>query len=137
MSMPYATGYAVEPYHYVHLLEEYGGVLPQTEHGDMRRLVKVCQIESRNPHFHANKGEAHVEEMMLGSLATIYHSPLCPDSLREEISVTLQQLGCLPADGSIPQVRIYPNLSRLNVGAFAGKAGEITTRRPVGGRQFA
>ena len=130
MSMPYATGYAVEPYHYIHLLEEYGGVLPQTTHGDMRRLVKVCQIESRNPHFHAAKGDTHIEKMVVGSLATAYHSPLCPDSLKEEIVTTLKQLGCMPQDGVINPVRVYPNLAQLDVSAFSGPAQEILERRP-------
>lgn len=120
MSMPYAAGYSVEPYHFVHLLEEYGGVLPQTSHGDMRRLVKICQIESRNPHFHASKGDRHVDDMIRGSLATVYHSPLCPDFLRDEIALRLRRLGCLAEDGIVPPVRVYPNLARLNLAAFAG-----------------
>jgi mannosyl-3-phosphoglycerate synthase len=134
MTMSYATGYAIEPYHYIHLLEEYGGILPGTTHGDMRRLVKICQIESRNPHFHAVKGDEHVEHMVLGSLATIYHSPLCSDSLKQEIATTLAQLGCLPKDGVIPPVRIYPNLAQLDLAGFAGAAQEIVERRPSGVR---
>lgn len=130
MSMPYATGYAVEPFHFVHLLEEYGGILPQTAHGDMRRLIKICQIESRNPHFHAAKGEGHVEDMVRGSLATVYHSPLCPDPLKEEIVATLRQLGCLPQDGLIPPVRIYPNLAQLDLEAFRTQVRELLERRP-------
>jgi mannosyl-3-phosphoglycerate synthase len=129
MSMSYATGYAIEPYHYIHLLEEYGGVLPGTTHGDMRRLVKICQIESRNPHFHAVKGDEHVEHMVVGSLATAYHSPLCPEALKQEIASTLAQLGCLPADGVIPPVRIYPNLGQLDLAGFAGAAQELIERR--------
>ena len=71
MSIRYATGYAIEPYHFIDLLEQYGGVFP-TEHGDMRRRVRICQIESRNPHLHADKGDDHVAAMIRGSLATIY-----------------------------------------------------------------
>jgi mannosyl-3-phosphoglycerate synthase len=96
----------------------------------MRRLIKICQIESRNPHFHAAKGEGHVEAMVRGSLATVYHSPLCPDALKDEIVSTLRQLGCLPEDGLIPPVRIYPNLASLDLEAFRAHVRELLERRP-------
>jgi len=128
MSMRYATGYSVEPYHYIDLLEQYGGVFP-TEHGDMRRLVRICQIESRNPHLHADKGDAHVAEMIIGSLATIYHSRLCPASLQKKIDTELRQGGYLKDGETLPPVRIYPSLAGLAMDRFAASAQEIVERR--------
>lgn len=135
MSMRYATGYAVEPYHFVDLLEEYGGIVP-SEHGDMRRLVRVCQIESRNPHLHADKGDAHVADMIVGSLATLFHSRLCPGWLQDEILAELQRDGFLKDGQTIAPVRVYPSLGRLDVDRFAAVAQEVV-ERSVGARFFA
>lgn len=128
MSMRYATGYAVEPYHYIDLLEQYGGVIP-TEHGNMRRLVRICQIESRNPHLHADKGDAHVAAMIAGSLATIYHSRLCPGWLRQEIDAELRQGGYLKEGATLEPVRLYPSLGGLDVDRFAAAAQSVVERR--------
>jgi mannosyl-3-phosphoglycerate synthase len=128
LSMRYATGYAVEPFHYIDLLEQYGGVLP-TEHGDMRRLVRICQIESRNPHLHADKGDAHVSDMVKVSLAAIYHSRLCPDWLQDEILVALRHSGYLASGEELARVRIYPSLQQLSLSRFADEAAEVLARR--------
>jgi len=128
MAMRYATGYAVEPYHFIDLLEQYGGVLP-SEHGDMRRMVRICQIESRNPHLHADKGDAHVADMIIGSLATIYHSRLCPASLQKKIDAERRQGGYLQDGEKLQPVRVYPSLAGLSMDRFAGGAQEIVDRR--------
>lgn len=126
LSMRYATGYAVEPFHYIDLLEQYGGVIP-TELADMRRMIRICQIESRNPHLHADKGDAHVVEMVAGSLATIYHSRLCPQSLRQQIDEEMRQSGYLPPDGSLKPVRIYSSLGKLDIDRFTAVAQEAVS----------
>lgn len=128
MSMRYATGYAVEPYHFIDLLEQFGGVIPN-KHGDMRRMIRLCQIESRNPHLHADKGDAHVADMIIGSLATIYHSKLCPASLQKRIDDELHHGGYLKAGESLSPVRVYPNLARLALDRFAEAAQEVADRR--------
>lgn len=38
--------------------------------------VQILQIRTLNPHFHDNKGEAHVVRMWQQGLSAIYHSPL-------------------------------------------------------------
>lgn len=128
MSMRYAAGYAVEPYHYIDLLEQFGGIVAEGR-GDMRRMIRICQIESRNPHLHADKGDAHVADMIASSLATIYHSPLCPASLQKRIEEELRQDGLLGEDHMLPEPRIYPNLRQLSVDRFASVAQEVADRR--------
>lgn len=128
MSMRYATGYSVEPYHFIDLLEQYGGILP-TEHGDMRRFVRICQIESRNPHLHADKGDAHVANMIVGSLATIYHSRLCPGWLQREIDEELRKDGFMKEGETLKPVRIYPSLAKLKLDPFAATVQPIVDRR--------
>jgi mannosyl-3-phosphoglycerate synthase len=127
MSMRYAAGFAVEPHHYIDLLEQFGGVVP-TEHGHMRRMVRICQIESRNPHLHPDKGDAHVADMIVGSLAAIYHSKLCPASLQKQIDEELLQAGYLKEDDTLQPARVYPNLAHLAMDRFAAAAQEIGQR---------
>ncbi len=124
MALDYATGYAVETFHYVHLLEKYGGILSESEGGaeDMHRLVKISQIESRNPHLHEVKGDEHVEDMIAASLSTIYHSRLCPASLREEIESELQRRGYLKAGDQLAPMRVYRSLDRMDFDAFFAAA---------------
>ncbi len=139
MSIDYATGYAVETFHYVHLLEKYGGILPDGAAGeDMQRMVKISQIESRNPHLHEVKGDEHVEDMIAASLSTIYHSKLCPESLREEIERELRRRDYLKGDEQLAPMRIYKSLDRMKFDSFNAIAGEAlalagrtTVRVPV------
>lgn len=123
MALDYATGYAVETFHYVHLLEKYGGLL---EHGDdtddMHRMVKISQIESRNPHLHEVKGDEHVDDMIAASLSTIYHSRLCPESLRQEIEEELARRSYLKEGEQLAPMRIYKSLDRMDYDIFADKA---------------
>ncbi len=124
MAIDYATGYAVETFHYVHMLEKYGGIL---EHGDetddMHRLVKISQIESRNPHLHEVKGDEHVDDMIAASLSTIYHSKLCPESLRQEIEAELARRNYLKDGEQLAPMRIYKSLDRMDYSVFADLAG--------------
>ena len=123
MSIDYATGYAVETFHYVYLLEKYGGiVVDEEEPADMRRPVKISQIESRNPHLHEGKGDEHVEDMIAASLSTIYHSKLCPDSLREEIEDDLRRRDYLKDGETLPPMRKYKSLDRMDWRTFSETA---------------
>jgi mannosyl-3-phosphoglycerate synthase len=78
----YATGFAVEPYEIVNILEQFGGIEPSPSSEAMSSGVDIFQIETRNPHLHEEKGDGHIEEMMQASLGAIYSSSLCPPALR-------------------------------------------------------
>ncbi len=118
LKLEYAAGYAVETHHYVNLLEQYGGIIEAGPTTDVSEKITVCQIESRNPHMHDSKGDEHVEDMIDASLSVIYHSPLCPGSLKEEImeNVRLRHGGDAPDE--LAPVRMYPSLSKMNVDTF-------------------
>jgi mannosyl-3-phosphoglycerate synthase len=90
MVLDYASGYAVEPYHYINMLEKFGGVSSSPHPDVMKHSVEVFQIESRNPHLHESRGEEHVKEMLEAAMSCIFHSSVTPDALREEI---LRELG--------------------------------------------
>src|ERR687883_1756961 len=83
--LTYSSGYAIEPYEIVNILEELGGIIPTVNQDAMDKGVEIMQVETRNPHFHEEKGDIHLKEMFNGSLGCIYHSKICPPKLREKI----------------------------------------------------
>ena len=84
----YASGFAVEPYEIINIIEQFGGIT-QAKGASSPQVVSssvdIFQIESRNPHLHEDKGEEHIEEMLLSSLRAIYHSPMCPQNIKNSI----------------------------------------------------
>jgi mannosyl-3-phosphoglycerate synthase len=93
--MTYSAGYAIEPYEIVNVLEEFGGIIPTLNQEAMDRGVEIMQIETRNPHFHEDKGDDHLKEMVVRSLGSIYHSKICPPKLREKIMEALRSKNML------------------------------------------
>src|SRR2546421_9209770 len=93
--MRMAGGFAVEPYQYLDLFEQFGGVLDSPHPDVMASSVVVRQIETRNPHFHDNKGEEHVADMRLQALNVLYHSSVCLPPVRAAIREFLTAQGAL------------------------------------------
>lgn len=124
-SLNYASGYSVEPYEFINMLEKFGEVLPssisqkssqtpssyspsssstislepqeqeQEQESNMaiQKGVEIFQIESRNPHFHEEKGADHIADMMEDSLLAINNSKICTSGeLIKEIRNHLQLL---------------------------------------------
>lgn len=115
LELEYSSGFSIETYHFVHLLEKFGGVLPDTHPEVMKAGVDVYQMESRNPHLHdATKGEGHLGEMLEGSLSVLYHSPICPDGLKKDILRELRQRKIISRDALPALPRRYPVLSGMN-----------------------
>lgn len=114
--LSFSTGYSVEPYQYINLLELFGGVRPSPYPEVMENGVEVFQIETRNPHFHENKGNEHVGHMRADALNVIYNSFICPEPLKEPIREYLQKEG---TDGSLAEPRrTYPPLRELHLQPF-------------------
>src|ERR671921_1507690 len=88
--LTYSSGYAIESYEIVNVLEEFGGIIPTANQEAMDKGVEVMQVETRNPHFHEDKGDDHLKEMVVGSLSSIYHSKICPPKVREKILEALR-----------------------------------------------
>ena len=118
LKLEYAAGYAVETHHYVNLLEQYGGLLEGGQNTDVSDKITMCQIESRNPHMHDSKGDEHVEDMIDASLSVIYHSPLCSDTLKQDIMENVKMRHGDGAPEELAPVRVYPSLSKMNVDTF-------------------
>lgn len=118
MKMGHSSGYSIEPYQLIYLMEQFGGVLEPELRNGFARHVNVLQIESRNPHLHEYKGEEHVEKMIEASLSVIYHSPLCPDKIKQNIARELDKRDIRAADETLPKLRQYPPLKQMNLHAF-------------------
>lgn len=93
--LTYSSGYAIESYEIVNVLEEFGGIIPTVNQDAMDKGVEIMQVETRNPHFHEDKGDDHLKEMVVGSLGSIYHSKICPPKVREKILDALRSKNML------------------------------------------
>jgi mannosyl-3-phosphoglycerate synthase len=93
--LTFSSAYAIEPYEIVNVLEEFGGIIPTVNQDAMDKGVEIMQVETRNPHFHEDKGDDHLKEMVIASLGSIYHSKICPPKLREKILETLRSKNML------------------------------------------
>ncbi len=113
LRMRMAGGFAVEPYQYVDLFEQFGGVLDSFHPEVMASSVEVRQIETRNPHFHDNKGEGHVKDMRLQALNVLYHSAVCLPPVRDAIREFLTAQGALAPEAEPPRERVYPPVGAL------------------------
>ncbi|KAK5655295.1 hypothetical protein OQA88_5862 [Cercophora sp. LCS_1] len=82
-----AGGYAIEPFHFVDLLERQvqspttsycgsddGSVSTLSSAGSLEASpVRILQIRTSNPHIHASKGDLHTRAMWKTGLGTIFH----------------------------------------------------------------
>jgi mannosyl-3-phosphoglycerate synthase len=93
--LTFSSGYAIEPFEIVNILEEFGGIIPTVNQDAMDKGVEIMQVETRNPHFHEDKGDDHLKEMVVGSLGSIYHSKICPPKVREKILEALRSKNML------------------------------------------
>ena len=102
--LSFSSGYSIESFEIVKILEEFGGIIPTQYQEAMDKGVEVMQVETRNPHFHEDKGEEHLKEMVMASLGSVYHSKICPPKLREKIIESLQGRGMLDENEKEPPV---------------------------------
>ncbi|MEW6129512.1 MAG: mannosyl-3-phosphoglycerate synthase [Acidobacteriota bacterium] len=117
--LDYAAGYAVEPYHYIDLIEKFGGLQESPYPEVMRQSVEIYQIESRNPHLHASKGDPHIQDMISASLRAIYYSPACPDALKIEILHEMRRRRILSKEQEPAPITRYPALAEVSAEPFA------------------
>ncbi|HEY6537187.1 MAG TPA: mannosyl-3-phosphoglycerate synthase [Candidatus Nitrosocosmicus sp.] len=91
-NLHYSTGYSVEPYEFINILEKYGGLFPTDYFEILEKGIEIFQIESRNPHLHEEKGVDHLTGMMQDSLIAINNSKICNTELTKEIKNHLLML---------------------------------------------
>ncbi|WP_433721599.1 mannosyl-3-phosphoglycerate synthase [Actinoplanes sp. CA-051413] len=133
-----AGGFAVEPYEYMDLFEQFGGILESASPDVMASSVPVLQIETRNPHFHDNKGEEHVQGMRMQALNVVYHSPVTLPSVRQAIIDFMVAQGALEVGQEPPRERVYPPVGSLDLELlYDGLDAEALTFRQFDGRASA
>jgi len=84
-NLHFSSGYSVETYEFIDIFEKFGGLIPSIYPEIVEKGVEVFQIETRNPHFHEDKGTEHLFEMTEGSLISILSSKICHENLSKEI----------------------------------------------------
>ncbi len=77
--------------------------------------IEIFQIETLNPHIHEEKGEEHVDNMLLGSLSTIYHCRLCNDYVRSKV---LEELGDIMKLETPKKTDIMPSIGGIDPHRF-------------------
>ena len=117
----FAGGFAVEPYEILELFEQFGGVGP-SPHPEVTG-VDVFQVETRNPHFHEDKGDSHVSGMRAESIGAVVSSALCPEPVRAEVLDFLASEGM----GEVGPPRVYEPWERADLRAFAEALGKADT----------
>jgi mannosyl-3-phosphoglycerate synthase len=121
---PFASGYAVEPQELVSLCEDYGGVLPMASQKIAKDGIEIFQIESRNPHFHEERGIAHLRDMLLQGLSTVYYSPLCEKETRKLVLKELSAQRALKRGEAPPKPRVTPPLRNASIKSFSNFMAE-------------
>jgi mannosyl-3-phosphoglycerate synthase len=130
-----AGGFAVEPFEYVDLFEQFGGVLESNDPDVMTSSVPVVQIETRNPHFHDNKGEEHVQGMRMQALNVVYHSPVTLPAVRQAIIEFMVSQGALDVGQEPTRERVYPPVGSLDLDLlYDGLDAEALSFRLLDGR---
>jgi mannosyl-3-phosphoglycerate synthase len=115
--MAYSTGYSIEPYHFIYLLEEFWK--GETKFKDaLSSGIEVYQVETLNPHVHEEKGDEHIKDMLLSSLATIYHSKLSNETLREMIFEELKNNDIVKRKSEIKKNVVMPPIDCINTNRF-------------------
>ncbi|MBP7998180.1 MAG: mannosyl-3-phosphoglycerate synthase [Chloroflexi bacterium] len=120
MQLRYSSGYSIEPYHFINLFEQFGGIQGTTLRKQLiQEHVEIFQIASRNPHMHdSDKGDEHINDMTYAAMQVIYHSPICPQKLKKELLEKMQELKLLEKGDQPANVIYYPPLWQLNLEAF-------------------
>jgi len=111
--MKFSTGYSIEPYQFIYLLEEFGK--GETEYVDAANTgIEVFQIETLNPHLHEEKGEKHVKGMMMDSLATIFYSRLANKYLKSKIIEELKANKVIETEKEIKKNHVIPSIKEID-----------------------
>lgn len=122
--LPYASGFAVEPYELVAIFEGFGGVLPTVYKTAANRGIEIFQIETRNPHLHEEKGIEHVREVLTPGLSAIYHSPICEPETKQMIIDELVWQQALKPDEEPPKPHICILPKKVDIKKFVEVMGK-------------
>lgn len=143
LKLRFASGYAIEPFHFMDLFERFSGgenahitcASPRKGEDSLSSApqpmpaVQIVQIGTINPHFHESRGEDHITRIWQQGLSCIYHSPVTSklsqyrDSLRSTIlgsgtGEVLANISTSPSLGTTPrsdesEIDMEPEIYRI------------------------
>ena len=119
MTIDYSSGYSIEPYHFINLIEKFGGIHESDALRELQHRVEVYQVESRNPHLHEAGDDSHIDDMSFQAMQVLYHSSVCPDRLRKELHGMMVNSDCCKARGKPRKPRYFPPLKTIDLEKFA------------------
>ena len=129
--LTYSSGFSVEPYEIVNLLELFGGIMPMPSDYEeaIEKGIEVMQIETRNPHFHEEKGGEHIDEMLLAVMGCIFHGTMCDPKTRDRIKSELLKREILKNEDEPPlqqKIQSFKNIDIAQFGKLLEKSGSFS-----------
>ena len=119
LSLDYSSGYSIEPYHIINLIEKFGGINESQALRELQHRIEVYQVESRNPHLHEAGDDSHIDDMNYLAMQVIYHSPICPERLRNELRSAMVNAGYCRPQGRPRRPKFFPPLGTIDFKQFA------------------
>ncbi|HNU71604.1 MAG TPA: mannosyl-3-phosphoglycerate synthase [Thermodesulfobacteriota bacterium] len=116
--LDYSSGYSVEPYHIINLVEKFGGIHKSPFPEVMQKGVEVFQIESRNPHLHEAGDTEHVDQMSAVAMQVMYHSTICPDQFKKELYADMVRRKFIARNNQPPSPTRFPALAGIDAKVF-------------------
>ena len=156
-----AAGYAIEPFHFINLLEmgqvlqRNGGHNPcmtttspeldsATRCSTTDKPVRVFQVRTLSPHLHRSSGDEHIRRMWAAGLGSIFHglapyhamprTDIAPVSeLRQRLrDYAATNKGIDDATGELPSPTIYPALEGIDMQKFRGRLAQSSSLKSFG-----
>lgn len=118
MCLNYSTGYSIEPYHIINIIEKFGGLKESPFPRPMQKGVEIYQIESRNPHLHESGDVEHVDEMSFLAMQVIYHSTICSEQFKKELLNEMVRKKYIEKGEVPPKPHYLKALSSINLDVF-------------------
>jgi mannosyl-3-phosphoglycerate synthase len=122
--LTYSSGYSIEPYEIINIIEEFGGVFSTQYPEIIDKGIDILQIETRNPHFHEDKGKQHLKEMLKDSLLCILSSRLCTPAIKQRILKDLKENGISKSKKQPEQLNIIRPFSEISIVEFGSLVKE-------------
>ncbi len=116
--LTYSSAYSLESYEIINIIEQFGDILPSQYPEIIDKGIDILQIETRNPHFHEDKGEEHLKEMLRDSLFSILGSKLCTPAIRQQIMKELKDHGIITGKKK-KQLNLIRPFKEINISEFA------------------
>jgi mannosyl-3-phosphoglycerate synthase len=120
-NLDFSSGYSVEPYELINILEKYGGIISNKSSDIRQHDVEIFQIETRNPHFHEDKGNEHIQGMLQESLNAINSSKICNTEITTDIKnhlLMLQQKDSISNIKSNNQIILMDPIKTIEIDKF-------------------